>query len=168
MENINKALIMGGQILIFVVGISVGIFLYQTLINTQENILIASEEYSRDSERLSRDENYDRIIKGSEILGTIMASIENTDMSAVINKEDFNPDQIEIQGVELNNKPKTIDLQYFKSALYDSDQQSLDLSEMSQINLFKPTTSNFNYDGNYKLTYKTTSNGEVIAVFTEQ
>ena len=143
MENSSKALIMGGHVLIFLVAITTGIFLYQTLIATQDTILISSESYSRESEHLSSDENYNRIVKGSEIFGTLMSGIESVDMSAVIRKDDYTPDRILVNG-------KTIDIQSFKEQ-YNGTYMA---SSIPQSELFKKLAGvSIDETVDYKLSY---------------
>lgn len=166
MENMNRAIIMGGQVLIFIVALSAAVFLYQTLINTQDTILIASDSYSREAEHLSSNEDYTRIVKGSEIYGTLLSAIESTDMSAVIHKDDYNVDYIK---VGLNDQ-HPIDIKTFKEQYKNNNEEYMTGNTISQADIFKYLRNkNINYNDNYKLTYvfnKVNNTDTVTAVFT--
>ena len=85
---------MAGEVLMFLVAVSVGIYLYQTLIYAQDSILISSENYSREAEHTAIDVDTVRKVKKDEVILTIINMIESTntfEASEVIVKDGGHP-----------------------------------------------------------------------------
>ncbi len=75
MENSFKALIMGGAVLLFVVGVSVGVLSYSRVMEFVDAILTTSEENNRTAENFTYAENQpdtSRKIDGAEIVASIL------------------------------------------------------------------------------------------------
>ena len=77
MENMNRAIIMAGHVMLFIVAVSIGVFLYSTLINTQDSILTSSEYYSREAEHLTTDTDYSRVVSRGEAIALILSLLDD-------------------------------------------------------------------------------------------
>ena len=84
MENIQRAIIMAGEVFLFVLALTVGIFLYSTLINTQETILVVSERNNRRAETTNTNltGSYRRIAKGSEAVWAVLSMLDDVNYVA--------------------------------------------------------------------------------------
>ena len=115
----------------------------------------------------SSNEDYTRIVKGSEIYGTLLSAIESTDLSAVIHKDDYNVDYIKVE----KNDPKPIDIKKFKEQYKDNNEEYMTGDTISQAKIFDELRAkHINYNDNYKLTYvfnkDNTDTMTVTAVFS--
>lgn len=88
MEDIGKAIIMTGHILMFIFATTISIYLYSTLTNSAKEILVAGENLNRgDSIIASRDYSLTREVKPEEILMAILdlkSEYENNDVTAEV------------------------------------------------------------------------------------
>lgn len=88
MEDIGKAIIMTGHILMFIFATTISIYLYSTLTNSAKEILVAGENSNRgDSIIASRDYSLTREVKPEEILMAILdlkSEYENNDVTAEV------------------------------------------------------------------------------------
>lgn len=82
MENAQKALIMAGSALLFVIAISVGIRAYQNVMDIVETILTTSENNDRASESfVEASSDVERYATRAEVIMAIM-SMEGNDFTA--------------------------------------------------------------------------------------
>lgn len=88
MEDIGKAIIMTGHILMFIFATTISIYLYSTLTNSAKEILVAGENSNRgDSIIASRDYSLTREVKPEEILMAILdlkSEYENNDVTVEV------------------------------------------------------------------------------------
>ena len=77
MENMNRAIIMAGHVMLFIVAVSIGVFLYSTLINTQNSILTSSEYYSREAEHLTSNTDYARVVSRGEAIALVLSLLDD-------------------------------------------------------------------------------------------
>ncbi|MBR3280392.1 MAG: hypothetical protein IKI57_00915 [Clostridia bacterium] len=82
MENLSSAIVMGGSVLLFIIAISVAVYTYMSIMNTNDAILTTSEYYDRTAESyevLDSYEDYIREYSGAEIAMQIISMFENRD-----------------------------------------------------------------------------------------
>ena len=92
MDNVSKAIVMAGSVLMFILGVSSGIFLYTTLMEANDSILTSSERFSNSAEYfVEGSESTTREISAAEVAGNII-SLENSN--------GFLYEKIMIDGVE--------------------------------------------------------------------
>jgi len=78
LDNIQKAITMAGHVIMFLIALSIGINLYQTLINVSDSVLLSSEGYSQRAEqaKYNMDEDFTRTITKAEVIGTLISFAE--------------------------------------------------------------------------------------------
>lgn len=78
MDNIQKAITMAGHVIMFLIALSIGINLYQTLMNVSDSVLLSSEEFSQRAEqaKYNMDEDFTRTITKAEVIGTLISFAE--------------------------------------------------------------------------------------------
>ena len=92
MENSYHALIMAGSVILFIVALSVGVYLYTKVLNTNNAILTQSEYYDKTAEEFEvADYNatYYRKYTGAEVAMQIISMYEG---------KDFAPTKISVLG----------------------------------------------------------------------
>lgn len=72
MENASNAVIMAGSILIFVIALSIAVFLYNSIISTNNQVLTSSEYYDRAAEGIGANVDVTRKISGAEVANEIL------------------------------------------------------------------------------------------------
>lgn len=89
MENMQKALIMAGSVIMFIIALSVGIYSYTSVTEVVKSLLTASENNARTAEYFIEDElDLDRTITRAEIIDAILSMKDN----------DYTPDQVKVNG----------------------------------------------------------------------
>lgn len=79
MENAQKAIIMGASALLFVISISVTIYMYTSVTSTINNILTSSENNSQVAEYfIERDEDTTRTVSKAEVVMSIIDLYSST------------------------------------------------------------------------------------------
>lgn len=87
MDNIGKAISMGGVALLFIIAASTSIFLYSSLLDYTKNIVTTSDHNNRAESASNLKENNKRVITESEV---IMALININTMNVNAIKVDDN------------------------------------------------------------------------------
>lgn len=94
MDDIGKALVMTGHVLMFIFAATVSIYLYSTLTSSAKEILVAEENSNRgDAIIASRDYNNTREVKPEEILMAILnlkSEYENNDVVSNVKINNLN------------------------------------------------------------------------------
>ena len=72
MDDIGKAIVMTGQVLLFVTASSVSIFLYSTLTDRAENMLIANTNNNRGDAIVAVENIEKREVSGAEVVMAIL------------------------------------------------------------------------------------------------
>ena len=85
MDNIYKVIIMAGQVMLFLVALSTGIYLYGVLMDTEEKILVtSSDSYSRRSEKSTvMQDDYLRTIYPSEVIWSVLSMLGSKETTEV-------------------------------------------------------------------------------------
>ena len=82
MENIQRALIMAGSVLMFLIAVSVAVFSYTTITGVIDSILTSSDRNARTAEYFIEDTlDVTRYSTKAEVIMTIL-SMEDTDFTA--------------------------------------------------------------------------------------
>ena len=84
MENAYHAIIMAGAIIVFVVATSIGIYTYNRILYSNNQILTESEYFDRTAENFSDSqfaEDTDRVYSGAEVALQVLNMYERKDFS---------------------------------------------------------------------------------------
>ena len=79
MDNLSRAIIMAGEVLLFVTALSISVVLYTTLINTQDTVLLAASRYSQKAEQANykTEDEGKRSVKGEEVIWTVLSLLDD-------------------------------------------------------------------------------------------
>ena len=132
MDNLSNAILMGGSVLLFLIGISVSIFLYSKIVDTNSKILTTSEYYDRTAETFSQhsDEDVERIISGAEVCNQILEIARHSDdltfKSITVDGKMYNYDECE----RLNDRSGKVteDLQTFDNTIVENQSNADNLT----------------------------------------
>lgn len=73
MENAQKAIIMGASVLLFVISLSVSVYMYSSVTTTIDNILTSSENNDMAAEYfIAKEEDTTRTVSKAEVVTTIL------------------------------------------------------------------------------------------------
>lgn len=93
MENMQKALVMAGSVLMFIIALSVGIYSYTSVTETVKSLLSISENNARTAEYFVEDQlDVERTITRAEVVQTILS----------MKDKDYTADQVNVNGSIFN------------------------------------------------------------------
>lgn len=72
MDDIGKAIIMVGQVLLFITALSISVFLYSTLTDRAENIMVANTNNNRGDSIVDVENFEKREVSGAEVVMAIL------------------------------------------------------------------------------------------------